>query len=517
MHFNKSLLNHHLYTVMMIFVLFMILGCSPVIKTFDPEQGRAGTEVEINGKRFGKTPAKNSVFFNGVIVPQSDILYASKTKLRVKVPADAATGLIMVKTSKGTGSSDKNFIVPGDASWTFMVYMAADNDLEGAALDDFLEMASVPNSRMINIVVQLDRASGHSPDYGDWTDTRRFVIKNGNIPSMTPVQNLGEANMGDPAVLQDFVEWGIVNYPADYYSLVIWNHGGGWKTMKQRLDSMATTARTIANPDCGVARAIAVDDNANDRLYMKEVQSALETAKQRLSERFNTQVKLDLVGFDACLMGMIENAYALRNATNYMVGSEEEEPWDGWPYDQILQRLVNNPATSPRQLAAYIVDDYVASYAGQSDITQAAVDISKVNDLVNKLNAFTIAANTEWNILANARNSAQQYHPTGFNSYWGTDLCGFINNVKNNISSQDIKDAAESVRQAIQNFVLNSQCSQNMSGTYGTAIYFPPNQAAFTNDPDHTSYQDANTFMPVDFVRINNWDNWLQNFYANIP
>ena len=56
-----------------------------------------------------------------------------------------------------------------------------------------------------------------------------------------------------------------------------------------------------------------------------------------------------------------------------------------------------------------------------------------------------------------------------------------------------------------------------MSGSYGIAIYFPPTQTEFNNDPDHTGYEDSNTFMPVDFVKDHKWDNWLKDYYANIP
>jgi hypothetical protein len=56
-----------------------------------------------------------------------------------------------------------------------------------------------------------------------------------------------------------------------------------------------------------------------------------------------------------------------------------------------------------------------------------------------------------------------------------------------------------------------------MGGSHGIAIYFPPNNSAFVNDPDHTGYNETNIFMPVDFVIYNRWDNWLQVFYANIP
>jgi hypothetical protein len=43
------------------------------------------------------------------------------------------------------------------AKWTFMVYLDGDNNLEGAAIDDFMEMSSVGSTSNVNIVVQFDR------------------------------------------------------------------------------------------------------------------------------------------------------------------------------------------------------------------------------------------------------------------------------------------------------------------------------------------------------------------------
>jgi hypothetical protein len=48
------------------------------------------------------------------------------------------------------------------ADWTFMVFLAADNNLESAGIKDFLEMAAVGSSAEVNIVVQFDRIAGHA-------------------------------------------------------------------------------------------------------------------------------------------------------------------------------------------------------------------------------------------------------------------------------------------------------------------------------------------------------------------
>lgn len=497
--------------------LLVLTGCwPPKIVKFTPEIGKKNTKVTIIGKYFKDTPAQNTVKFGGVTVPTSDIIFASTTKIIAKVPPGAKTGLISVKTSEGTGYSMKNFVIVG-IKWNFMVYLAADNNLESAGIDDFLEMASVGSSNEVNIVVQMDRVAGYNSSHGNWEGTRRFLIQNGDNPSVIPVQSLGEQNMGDPVVLQDFVEWAVTNYPAEHYALVIWNHGGGWRMGREKMFENARATITRGEPDVGIARAVAWDDTDNDKLYMKEVQTALEAAKQRLQERLNTVVKLDVVGFDACLMGMIEVAYALRNVANYVVGSEETEPFDGWPYDPFLNTLVGTPSSNPEDLASNIVTEYVSSYPTGSGITQSAVDITKLSNLVAKINIFTNKANTEWNKLKDARDDAMQYHPSWSGSYWGVDLWDFADKVHNLVTSSDIKTAALNLRNAVGDFVVNEHHSSDMAGSHGIAIYFPPNQNAFNNDPDHTGYEDSNTYMVVDFVKSHNWDNWLQIFYSNIP
>ena len=57
------------------------------------------------------------------------------------------------------------------AKWTVMVYMAADNNLDRAALKDIAEMAKVGSNEKVNILVQLDREADQK--------TRRFFITRG--------------------------------------------------------------------------------------------------------------------------------------------------------------------------------------------------------------------------------------------------------------------------------------------------------------------------------------------------
>ena len=89
--------------------------------------------------------------------------------------------------------------------WTFMVYIDGDNNLEGAAVDDFLEMSAVGSTGDVNIVVQMDRRGGYDTSYGDWRDCQRYLVTQGMTPTeANAVSDWGdgqggrEVNMGDP-------------------------------------------------------------------------------------------------------------------------------------------------------------------------------------------------------------------------------------------------------------------------------------------------------------------------------
>jgi hypothetical protein len=502
-------------------VLLGTSGCPPEVKSFTPVKGPAGTPVEITGKNFADNAAGNVVKFNGKAA--TTVTKTADGKLVATVPTDATTGTITVTTGSGTGTSVNAFTVEGPLppgkKWTFMVYLDADNNLEQEGLGDFAEMAQVGSGDQVNIVVEMDRTPGYSDEQGDWTETRRFQVMKNDTPGGAALQNLGEKNMGDPAVLTDFVKWAATNYPADYYALVIWNHGSGWRFMLDTMKARAarnTAARAPGMPaPASVIKAVAFDDTDGDELYMKEVQTALETADQNLTQSMGKPFKLSIVGFDACLMGMVEVAYALRNVTDYVVGSEETEPGEGWPYDAILGVVATQMSTDPKTLATLIVDKYGASYGPGSGVTQSAVDVSKLAAVVAGIDAFAGGATSEWDQLKTARTNAQQYHVAGYESFWGTDLWDYANRVYSGVSSNDIKTAASNLKAAIDAFVVAEFHGSQRPGSHGTAIYFPKTKSAHDNDPEHTAYTDANAYQPVDFVKEHQWDNWLQQFYQH--
>ena len=227
-------------------------------------------------------------------------------------------------------------------SWTFMVYMAGDNNLDPNGVVDLKEMKKIGSTDDVNIVAQFDRASKGSKRY--------FLRKGGTVDADT-VATLGKANTGDPKQLIDFITWGVKTYPAQHYIIVLWNHGQGWDDTDiyagerfravRRLASgrirhalFRTPVRRVLKRAANdkTTRAILLDDDAKDFLDNLETKKVFAAAKRLLKR------KVDILGMDACLMSMAEVGYQVRGSVAYTVGSEETEPLNGWPYDAILTR-----------------------------------------------------------------------------------------------------------------------------------------------------------------------------------
>ena len=82
----------------------------------------------------------------------------------------------------------------------------------------------------VNVVVQIDRIPGYDDSNGDWAGARRYYITKDysqSSISSSMVQDLGEVNMGSPNSLENFIQWGKINYPANKYALILWDHGSG--------------------------------------------------------------------------------------------------------------------------------------------------------------------------------------------------------------------------------------------------------------------------------------------------
>jgi hypothetical protein len=225
-------------------------------------------------------------------------------------------------------------------TWTVMVYMDGDNNLEECCWQNLDMMESVSSTEEVSIVIQMDLLD-------DCAGTYRYYITGVEAGSEYPlypddiVQILPEQNMSDPATLTDFINWAGDNYPADHYMLILFDHGAGWREEDE------------------IFKGIIWDDTTGgwEHIDIPELAQSLE----------NAHVNIDILGLDACNMQMIEVAWELSmemsTPPNYLIASENSGWGPAWPYDDFLAELTGNPNIEQSAICETIVNGYIDSFS----------------------------------------------------------------------------------------------------------------------------------------------------------
>src|SRR5712691_2124163 len=254
----------------------------------------------------------------------------------------ACAGAALACSGGGSGGGSPAVTPKG---WTVLVYMVADNNLESFAIPNLQQMATVGSSDNLRIVVELDRSLRYSTspigNIAASATTKRLLVQNGSFQQISDLGNLDTAN---PATLADFIQWGIRTYPSQNYALVLWDHGGGWKY------------------------GFGEDEPTGHMLGLAQMQQALKRGLAAAGVS-----KLQILGFDACLMSTFEVMQALQPYATYLVASEETEPGAGWDYTRLVPAR-DSAAVEAVTLAKGIVDGYAALNASDSTLTLALTD-----------------------------------------------------------------------------------------------------------------------------------------------
>jgi hypothetical protein len=243
--------------------------------------------------------------------------------------------LLCVACGGGGGSAGPPPVVGNQ--WTVMVYMAADNDLDVASAPlDIQEMLTVGSSANVTVLLQYDTRT---------TPTRLYRVEKG---SLALLHELGELNMASGDTLRDFITFGVKNYPARHYALILWDHGNGWESGVDGSGFIAPTGK----------RVLSLLEDWNNTNIKGATLPNVAVAKGIGEAEAITGIKLDILGVDACLMATIEAAYEFRNSAAILVASQDVVQGYGWDYHDLLGRLTANPLMSARELAVNMVDSY---------------------------------------------------------------------------------------------------------------------------------------------------------------
>jgi hypothetical protein len=372
-------------------------------------------------------------------------------------------------TDGGSGEPDDELDTPPSSgqSWTLLVYMVADNNLEPFAIQDLEEMMQVGSGDALTILVQADRADGYADEgvggVNDWTSTKRFKVEGGSLEEL---DDLGELNMGDPTSLSEFVQWGLQSAPSDRTALIFWDHGGGWNSF-------------------GGDEA-----NAGDNFNLLEIQSGLEEGMAAAGR----STKFDLIGFDACLMATYETASALAPYAEYLLGSQELEPGNGWDWTS-LQLLADDPTSNAAELGSRIVADYAQSEAADPTITLSLSHLGKLDALQEAFAGLSSAlVDTDPTLVGRVRASASEFAQD-------IDLVD-LQSLATALGAEDaaLADVSEALEAAMGEVIVSLQHGAHRQFANGLSIYFPRTRAKV--DPSYAQ-------MPG----TDEWRSYLDGYY----
>jgi hypothetical protein len=292
----------------------------------------------------------------------SDVLTSDVTVVGSQSELDALKPINPVVTPTEIANE-----IPVSKGYTLLVYMVA-SDLESTgyyATKDILEMMSVGSTDNVNVIVQTGGSASSTLDgirFIDFTRVQRhYVLKN----DVELLQDLGKMNMAESMTLLEFVNWGVREYPADRYAIILWDHGSGMK-------------------------GFGYDDIYHDILDLSEL-------REGLSPAMNQGKMFELIGFDACLMASLEVANSLTGRGKYLVASEELEPAWGMDYEAILSAIDENPDQDGIELGKVISDSYMAharqsseefdDYSVDKTLTMSVIDLQKIPALFKEVDS----------------------------------------------------------------------------------------------------------------------------------
>lgn len=359
------------------------------------------------------------------------------------------------------------------ADWTFFVYMAADNNLAEYAVSDVKEMLKVESSDMVNIVVLCDLDKNY--------DTYFVKIEKQHL-DFVPLSNINpswgnELDMSSPETLIASSQYVIDRYPALNYCLVLWDHGGGWKGES-----------TNINKD--------LLQDKGQMMRMDELGEALWAVSDYKGG------KIDIVAFDACLMGMVEVAYEIREYADIMVSSPELVDVRGFPYDTILSDLTANSKIDPAALSGIMVNKYAQDmyYGGNWKWALSAIDLNGLTDLSSDISRLASSINSNWPVIFSARERCEFYSYPWFSTQIDLyDFCARLN-----------MPEAYQVINTLNQIVIEEAHGEGLPNAHGLAIYFPKYFGAY--DSEYHNSQLHQISFPIDTT----WVDFLGRYYQNM-
>lgn len=386
----------------------------------------------------------------------------------------------------GSNVTDQNFVVQ-PKPWLLMYYLAGDNNLSQDAGNLRNRLYKYRNNPNFNIAVMIDTKENNGTQFIYLSDD-----KYQELPEFFP-----ELNSGSPDTLINFVNWSVEHAKTLHRALIIYDHGS--------------------------VNGFSYDENPLDANGKKNFIDLVEmrNAFKKINENSG---KIDVLEMATCINATLEAGYELRGFVDFYVASEHLL-WMGSSTDY-LESITN--FTSPKDLAISMAQSY---HNENSDLphTISVAQISKAENLSKNVSNLAgelkiQMAGETGNLLKNQiLSDVQRFHSDDDGNICELnqedeliDLYDFARLLYEKSSDQDLKSAAFSVMQAIDNdtegYIIKNEmisgripwfaynrcagADWDLSGSHGVSIFF-------SKPGTRRTFYHGGT---IDFAAGTNWD-----------
>lgn len=208
------------------------------------------------------------------------------------------------------------------------------------------------------------------------------------------------------------------------------------------------------------------------------------------------------MGFDACLMSMLEIAHHFRNQVDIIVGSQQTEPADGWPYNRVLKAVKNS--IDSKVFARKIVDEYIAFYNrhGVFELTQSAIHLSHIEMAMNRFSelGYLLAEKmfTYRDYIRQIRMDLQTFEMADY-----VDLIHLCKLIAQCVDDQTIIEVVNKLIASTKDCILSSKTlGDGVQNANGLSVWFP----AY----DYLYYNYRAKYLSLAFARDSSKMGWVK-------
>ena len=377
--------------------------------------------------------------------------------------------------------------------WTVLVYSVSDNNLYRYMQADLDEAERIGSTNEMNLIAE----TSHQPKGGSVV---RMKLETDATPGLkSPVlQDLGkDHDMAKSSSLADSIVWAMKEYPSKNFMLICSDHGAGWK---------------------GAHHSESTDSWMN----LTDLEDGLRSAQEQTGKR------IDVLGFDECLMASTEVAHQLQPYANYLVASEETEGGAGWQYDQALggEKTSNN---NSRVLSGKVLNYAAAALRSRDPLTPESMakgivqmaeghqrDLGTMSAInLDKMPAVSAAVDNFAGVVLDSNLTKADFQSVAQKSQKFADFADMAHFV--DLASEKfggaVKDAADGVKTALADALVANQHSASYPNARGLNIEIDrqPNMMNIPNmDASDLNRMSFDKYINTKFAKDTRWDEMLQ-------